>query len=144
MRSAAERKRKLPLISFVVEALREHRVEQLRYRSELEEHLPGHYQDHNLVLAAPDGSPISPNGFSGRFTEFMRRHPDLPRIRFHDLRHSVASLLADINENPAKVKTLLGHEDITITLAFYSHLYPGALEDTRDNLEGVYRKAMER
>ena len=71
MRSAAERKRKLPLISFVVEALREHRVEQLRYRSELEEHLPGQYQDHNL-------------------------------------------------------------------------LYPGALEDTRDNLEGVYRKAMER
>ncbi|MGG4399306.1 tyrosine-type recombinase/integrase [Paenibacillus amylolyticus] len=49
---------------------------------------------------------------------------DVPHIRFHDLRHTVASLMLAQNINPKIVKEILGHSDIRVTLDTYSHVLP--------------------
>ncbi len=53
-----------------------------------------------------------------------------PELRFHDLRHTCASLLIRQGVPPLQVKEHLGHSSITITLDLYSHLY----EDTKDQV----------
>ena len=48
----------------------------------------------------------------------------LPRIRFHDLRHTAATLLLSSGINPKIVSEMLEHASITITLGIYSHVLP--------------------
>ncbi|WP_397330576.1 tyrosine-type recombinase/integrase [Paenibacillus polymyxa] len=52
------------------------------------------------------------------------RNADVPPIRFHDLRHNVASLMLAQNINPKIVKEILGHSDMRVTLYKYSHVLP--------------------
>lgn len=58
----------------------------------------------------------------------------IPKIRIHDLRHSHASLLIQMNVTPLLIKERLGHEDIKTTLNIYSHLYPNEAEKVADKL----------
>ena len=51
------------------------------------------WRDHGLVFTRPDGTPLDPGRFSERFIRMVERHPDLPRLRLHDLRHTDASIL---------------------------------------------------
>ncbi len=48
----------------------------------------------------------------------------LPPIRFHDLRHTAATLLLERGINPKIVSEMLGHADISVTLGIYSHVTP--------------------
>lgn len=59
------------------------------------------------------------------------------RIRIHALRHSHASLLISMGENPLIIKERLGHEDIETTLGTYGHLYPNSNFQVADKLNGV-------
>lgn len=59
------------------------------------------------------------------------------RIRIHALRHSHASLLIQMGENPLIIKERLGHEDIETTLGTYGHLYPNSNFQVADKLNGV-------
>lgn len=61
------------------------------------------------------------------------------RIRIHALRHSHASLLISMGENPLIIKERLGHEDIETTLGTYGHLYPNSNFDVAHKLKGVLR-----
>jgi len=62
----------------------------------------------------------------------------LPRIRFHDLRHTSASLLLMAGENPKVVQERLGHEDIEITLSTYSHVLPTMQQGAARKLDGIF------
>jgi integrase len=53
------------------------------------------------------------------------KRANLPRVRFHDLRHTCATLLLSRNIHPKYVQELLGHANIAITLDTYSHVVPG-------------------
>lgn len=59
-------------------------------------------------------------------------------IRIHDLRHSHASLLIEMNVTPLLISERLGHEKVETTLNIYSHLYPNKQKQLSDKLEGVY------
>ncbi len=59
------------------------------------------------------------------------------RIRLHDLRHSHASLLISMGENPLLIKERLGHEKIQTTLGTYGHLYPNTNVEVAKKLTGV-------
>ncbi|WP_373180066.1 tyrosine-type recombinase/integrase [Enterococcus durans] len=59
------------------------------------------------------------------------------RIRIHALRHSHASLLIQMGENPLIIKERLGHEDIETTLGTYGHLYPNSNFQVAEKLNGV-------
>lgn len=58
-----------------------------------------------------------------RFHPLLER-AGLPRIRFHDLRHTAATLLLLADVHPKVVSEMLGHSDIAITLRIYSHVLP--------------------
>jgi integrase len=59
-----------------------------------------------------------------RFKPLLKR-AGLPEIRFHDLRHTCATLLLSKNVNPKIVQEMLGHATISQTMDTYSHVMPG-------------------
>jgi integrase len=70
------------------------------------------------------------------------REAELPPIRFHDLRHTAATLLLAEGQHPKTVSEMLGHATITITLDTYSHRVPVLHQnaaDAMDRLFGAYR-----
>ncbi len=83
----------------------------------------GVYYDNKLFIAKPDGSPQRRDRMSANFGQLIR-HLEMPHIRFHDLRHSHASLLANEGINIQEIARRLGHSKIEITWNTYSHLYP--------------------
>jgi len=72
----------------------------------------------------------------------IRRLPDVPRIRFHDLRHTHASHLLKHNIHPKVVSERLGHSSIGITLDVYSHVLPGMQEEAARRIDTALRTAM--
>lgn len=63
---------------------------------------------------------LTPMQLEHRFKRFLDRY-DFPRIRFHDLRHSFATLMMQKGVNPKIVSAVLGHSDVSVTLEIYSH-----------------------
>ena len=59
----------------------------------------------------------------------------LPNIRFHDLRHTIATLMLQNGEHPKVVQEMLGHATIAITMDTYSHVLPNMQRDAVDRLE---------
>jgi integrase len=85
-------------------------------------------QGHNLVFRKWDGEPIHPDAFSKAFNKRVAA-TEVPRIRFHDLRHTHATLLLQAGTNPKVVSERLGHSTVSITLDTYSHVIPSLQED---------------
>jgi integrase len=65
----------------------------------------------------------------------------LPRIRFHDLRHTSATLLLAAGENPKVVQERLGHVFIAITCDLYSHVFPSMQRAAADRLQAFLAQA---
>ena len=61
------------------------------------------------------------------------------RVRFHDLRHTFASLLLQNGESPVYVKEQMGHSSIQITVDLYGHLIPGGNKQAVDRLDAVLK-----
>jgi integrase len=123
--------RNIRLTQRAVAALREHRKRQLEERMQN----AGFWQDHGLVFTSGIGTPLLGGNLNRAFKATLRR-AGLPKIRFHDLRHTCATLLLRQGVNPKFVQELLGHADISLTLNVYSHVLPdmgaaaaGALDD---------------
>lgn len=73
-----------------------------------------------FLLRHDDGSRINPNSIS-RYFKKLSRELGLPEIRFHDLRHSFATLMMAEDVHPKIVQQVLGHSSIKVTLDLYSH-----------------------
>lgn len=76
----------------------------------------------NLVFPNKAGRPINHNNLIYRYFYPALKKAKLPQIRFHDLRHTYASLLIEQGENIKYVQTQLGHSSPTVTLNVYAHL----------------------
>ncbi|MGH3089672.1 MAG: tyrosine-type recombinase/integrase [Rubrobacteraceae bacterium] len=88
-----------------------------------------------LIFASETGEPLDRRIVTKhRFKPLLKR-AGLPEIRFHDLRHTAATLLLSKNVNPKIVSEMLGHSTIAITLDTYSHVLP--------NMRDHAAKAME-
>jgi integrase len=131
-KSAASRRR-LTLPAFLVEILTEH----------LARAVPSEY-----VFTGRDGAPL-------RRSNFRRRHwkPALASaeldggVRFHDLRHTCASILIAQGAHPAEIKARLGHASIKTTMDVYGHLLPGLgdkLDAALDTAHGEAAAALSR
>jgi len=92
------------------------------------------YEDSGLAFTDPRGRPIPPYRLSQRFAGLLRR-ADLPRMRFHDLRHTHATLMLARGVHPKVVSERLGHASIAITLDTYSHVLPTLQEDAARALD---------
>ena len=98
------------------------------------------YQKNDYVFKWPDGHPYSPDYISERFSNLLKKH-GLPHIRFHELRHSCASLLLNNGCNLKDVQEWMGHSDIQMTANIYGHLdntrKQGLAEKLTDCLHGT-------
>jgi integrase len=122
-----------------VEAMRMHRAKQAEERLAL----GPVYEDHDLVCPRPGGRLWPPDMLSTAFSAMMRRSV-LPKIRFHDLRHSHATHLLKAGIHPKVVSERLGHSSVGITLDTYSHVLPGMQKDAILKLDVALRTAMGR
>lgn len=113
--------RRIILGTVATAALRAHRARQAEERLAL-----GEAWDASLDLVFPNtlGRPMDgTNLLHYHFYPLLKRS-GLPRIRFHDLRHTAATLLLGRGVNPKIVSEMLGHASISITLDVYSHVLP--------------------
>ena len=131
--------RSVALPGIAIQVLRRHKTEQAQERLKLG---PA-YEDNDLVSPRPDGSPWPPDSLSTAFASLIRRS-DLPRIRFHDLRHSHATQLLRHGIHPKVVSERLGHSKVGITLDTYSHVLPGMQEEAAGKVDAALRLAIER
>jgi integrase len=73
------------------------------------------------VFCAVNGKPQEPVYFYRRFVHLLRQ-AGLPARRFHDARHTFATLMLELGESPKTMQTMLGHTTISTTLEIYSHV----------------------
>ncbi len=99
------------------------RLEQQWQQVELLKVRAGKWTDYDLVFCTRYGTPIRRQNVNKWFSELLGR-ADLPPVRFHDLRHTNATLLLARNVNPKIVQERLGHASIQMTLDTYSHVIP--------------------
>jgi integrase len=90
-----------------------------------------------LVSARKDGEPKKPDSLTNEFVYLVRK-AGVPRVRFHDLRHSHATQLLSSGVHPKIVQERLGHSSITMTLDLYSHVSETMQEDAAAKLDQAY------
>lgn len=102
----------------------------------LGEHLK-HIED-GLIFTTRSGKPISARNVVRHFKSVIRSE-GLPEIRFHDLRHTFATLLLSVDGgvHPKIVQEMLGHSSISLTLDTYSHVIPSLQERTAEKVEKI-------
>jgi integrase len=83
------------------------------------------YQHRGLVFATDTGAPLNSSNIRNRSLPRLIDAAVLPKIRFHDLRHTCATLLLSRNVHPKIVQEMLGHARVATTLDTYSHVLPG-------------------
>ncbi len=88
-----------------------------------------------LVFCNRDGGYLDSGHFHARVWQPLLRKAGLRHIRFHDLRHTYASLLIQQGESLAYIRDQLGHYSIQMTVDIYGHLVPGANREAVDRLD---------
>ncbi|HZU66233.1 MAG TPA: site-specific integrase [Ktedonobacteraceae bacterium] len=127
-------RRKITLPSFVLEVLKEHRTRQLEERLQV----GSRWKDLGLVFSNAYGSYLNPSHLGTDFHKLLKK-AKLPMVRFHDLRHTAASLLLKMNVSPKMVQEILGHSDIEMTLGIYSHVLPGMHEEAMEKMDQLFK-----
>jgi integrase len=95
-----------------------------------------------LVFSSTEGDVLRRNNFYTRHFKPALRHAGLDeQVRFHDLRHSAASIAIAMNANVKQVQQMLGHASATVTLDTYSHIFPSLAEQLKEGLEAAYQEA---
>lgn len=116
-------------------ALMDHRKRQLEERLRL----AGLWQDQGFVFPNETGSLHNPSNLRNRsFKRIKARSGVRKDLRFHDLRHTCATLLLSKGVNAKVVSEMLGHASITITLNTYSHVLPDMQDSTADAMEATF------
>src|SRR5262249_936666 len=117
-------RRKIILPAFVVDVLRRHREQQQVIREKAGLLLPGK----GIVFCNMYGGYIEPTNLHDDFKRLLRS-AQLPDIRFHDLRHSAATILLSMGVHPKIVQEILGHSNIGMTMDTYSHVFPSMQQE---------------
>lgn len=86
------------------------------------------YQDNDLIVCTSIGTKMLPSNLRRTWNRLLEKC-NVPKIRFHDLRHTHATLLLKQGVHPKIVQERLGHANIKVTLDTYSHVLPGLQEE---------------
>lgn len=111
-------RRSIPLGGSAIEALRAHR----RRQAEEQIGAGSAWQGHDLVFATEIGSAIDAGNLLRRFHYPLLARAGLPKVRFHDLRHTAATLLLEAGTHPRVVAERLGHATPSLVMNVYSHV----------------------
>ena len=124
-------RRTIRLTAGAVQALKDHLARQL----EEMEQMSSLYQPGGFIFATETGTIINPSNLRNRSFKPLLKRAELRPIRFHDLRHTCATLLLSKDVNAKIVSEMLGHASVSITLDIYSHLLPDMQEKAARALE---------
>jgi integrase len=119
----------------VLKALQKHRKRQLEERLLA----GGDWQENGLVFTSRTGRPLDGVNVTRDFKRMLKR-AGLPVRRFHDLRHTTASLLLYQNVQPRVVMDVLGHSEIRVTMDLYSHVAPVLQREAATKMEALLRQ----
>jgi len=123
-------RRTIVLSKSMVEKLREHMDNQNQVRQQAGEK----WQENGLIFPTTIGTPMAARNMYEDFKKLLKRI-GLPVIRFHDLRHTAATLMLQQGVHAKIVQERLGHADISMTLNTYSHVLPSMQEEAAEKLD---------
>ncbi len=122
-------RRNVVIASIAMVALKKHYTLQMERRKEA----GTDWLEKDYVFCTSYGNHIGPNYIVAVFKKLLKQ-ANLPAIRFHDLRHSAASLMLSLGTHPKVVQEVLGHTQISMTMDIYSHVLPGMQQDAMNKL----------
>src|SRR2546421_4359685 len=125
---------KFRLTGFALDALRLHRLRQ----EEMRRVAGDSWQEHDYVFCSPTGTYLSPGHNALVQLKKLLEKADLPDIRFHDLRHSTATMLLMMSVHPKIVQEILGHSEISMTMDIYSHVLPTMQKEAIEKLNKAF------
>lgn len=131
-------RRSVMLAPMTVDVLKQHRIRQLEVKLQA----GTDWQERDLVFCTALGTPLNLNKVLERFKTLLKK-AELPDIRFHDLRHSAASILLSMGVHPKIVQELLGHNQISMTMDTYSHVLPTMQGDAMNKLNDALMEQQE-
>lgn len=120
-------RRMISVPDYVIDELKSHRIQQNKWKLQLGEA----FVDKNLVVTNPMGNPMDPRGVKRNMDKLMKEI-DVPIIRFHDMRHTHATIMLQLGEHPKVVSERLGHSKVPVTLDIYSHVTPDMQKESAD------------
>ena len=126
--------RRVTLPSFVVEVLKRHRVSQLEARLQA----GASWIERDLVFCRPDGDFMKAPTLRYQFFRLLEK-VGLPRMRFHDLRHTAATLLLSMGVEMRVIQAILGHSDIATTANIYAHVLPAMQQEAMGKMDSLLR-----
>ena len=126
-------KRQLRLPAITVQALREQRERQTMAR----QWAGSRWREGDFIFTTGIGTPLPPETVNPELAAVLTA-AKLPKIRFHDLRHSAASLLLAQGVHPKLVQETLGHSTFQLTMDTYSHVIPALRNEVADRMDSVF------
>lgn len=94
----------------------------------------GNWQETGHVFASSVGTPIDPTNLTRQFSQLLKA-AGLGKVRFHDLRHTAASLMLNNGVDVLVASRRLGHAKPSITLDVYGHLIPSIQAEAADVMD---------
>ncbi|MFZ4509038.1 MAG: site-specific integrase [Fimbriimonas sp.] len=125
--------RRIDLPTFAVTALRSHRE---RQQTEDKVIAGPEWQEMGFVFTTSRGTPLDPANIRRTFSLLLKK-AGLAQMRFHDLRHTCASLLLAQGVQPRVVMEILGHSQISLTMDTYSHVIPSLRKDAATLMDSL-------
>ena len=127
-------RRSIVLTAFAIEALKKHQARQLKMKKVAGDA----WEEHDYVFCTAAGKHLHPGHDVLEELKKLLKKAGLPDVRFHDLRHSTATLLLSKGVHPKVVQEILGHSEISMTLDTYSHVLPTMQKAAMEGLNDFF------
>jgi integrase len=128
----AHSRRRMDIMTKLALYLKEYRAQCESYHWQLGKPLT----EDDLVFLTPEGNPVDPSVLSHTFQKLVKQ-AGLECVRFHDLRHTFASLMLMRGVSPKVISEMLGHSSVAFTMDVYSHIIDGMQKDAVALLDEV-------
>lgn len=120
-----------------IEALKERKKAGQKEREDYEVlYGPGSYADPDLAFPNHEGKPTDPRSFTRQFERLVEK-AGVPRIRFHDLRHTHATLMLKAGVHVKVTAERLGHSQISTTMDTYGHVLPTMQQEVAASVDRI-------
>ncbi|MGV2686299.1 tyrosine-type recombinase/integrase, partial [Clostridium perfringens] len=125
--------RTVTIPTVLVKRLKQYRIEQLQNKLKIS----NLYTDNNLVFCNQYGRYLDSSKVRKELKKILKDNKMSDR-KFHDLRHTYATRLFELGEDPKTVQELLGHSNISITLDTYTHVLENMKKKAASKLNDLY------
>jgi integrase len=130
---------KIPIPDMVIKALKKElkAKEERKAKAEEKEKEKGSWIEYGLIFTNQTGGPIDSKNLNTRVLKNILKKAGLPRMKFHNLRHSVITILTDMNENPNAICDLARHADMNFMKRTYIHKHVESQRSVSRKLEEI-------